>query len=320
MAPGEINFRPAIAADLPACEEIWRAGLLGYLQPLGIADVLGENPGLRRLHAHTLATDPARFWVATDSADAPLAFGSAVRRGRVWFLSMLFVHPDAQGKGVGRAILERILPPVSDEAILATVTDSAQPISNGLYASLGIVPRSPLFGFIGRPRDGWVPPPLPIGIRAIPVIGPHGVPSAELGARVEPSDGPFAAERDALDREVLGFDHAEDHAFAANPDERRFAYRDETGQLAGYGAASLAGRVGPIAVRDQALMASVLGHVLSVVQPRGASSIWVPGAAGEAIRLVLDAGIRIDGFPLLVGWSAPFVDLARYLPISPGLL
>ncbi|HEX8026365.1 MAG TPA: hypothetical protein VF484_09175, partial [Candidatus Limnocylindrales bacterium] len=74
------------------------------------------------------------------------------------------------------------------------------------------------------------------------------------------------------------------------------------------------------AVRDPALLAPALGHLLSVVQPRGASSIWVPGAAGDALRLVLDAGIRIEGFPLLVGWSEPFVDLARYVPISPGLL
>ena len=318
--PGGLTLRPATPADLPACERIWRAGLMGYLGPMGLGDIPEENPGLRRLHAHTLATDPSRFWVAEQAAGTPLAFGSAVLRGPVWFLSMLFVNPEVQAKGVGRAILDRILPPAADGVILSTVTDSAQPISNGLYASLGIVPRSPLFGFIGRPRDGWAPPPLPEGIRAVPVIGPHGVPSGELGARVEPSDGPFAAERDALDREVLGFDHPADHAFAANADERRFAYRDQTGRLAGYGAASLAGRVGPVAVRDQALLAPVLGHLLSVVQPRGASSIWVPGAAGEAIRLVLEAGIRIDGFPVLVGWSAPFVDLARYLPFSPGLL
>ena len=318
--PEGLSFRPATPADLPACEAIWRAGLMGYLQPLGLGDIPTENPGLRRLHAHTLATDPELFWVADDAAGATVAFGSAVRRGRVWFLSMLFVNPEAQAKGVGRAILERIMPVAGDAAILSTVTDSAQPISNALYASLGIVPRVPLFGFIGRPREGWAPPALPAGIRAVPVVGRHGVPTIDLGSRVEPADGPFAAERDALDREILGFDHPADHAFAANPDERRFAYRDAAGQLAGYGAASLAGRVGPVAVRDADLLAPVLGHLLSVVQPRGASSMWIPGAAGDALRLVLEAGIRIDGFPVLVGWSEPFVDLARYLPISPGLL
>jgi hypothetical protein len=327
--PADLRFRPATEADLPACERIWRAGLVGYLGPMGLGDIPEDNPGLRRLHAHTLATDPARFWVATtaegagsDKSDggAPVAFGSAVLRGRVWFLSMLFVNPEVQAKRVGRGILERILPGDGEDAILSTVTDSAQPISNALYASLGIVPRVPVLGFVGRPREGWTQPPLPAGIVAVSVIGDRGVPNRDLGARVEPEAGRFTEDRDRLDREVIGFEHPQDHAFAANPDQRTFAYRDPEGRLAGYGASSLAGRVGPIAVRDEALLAPVLGHLLTTIEPRGASAAYVAGSAGAAVELCLAAGLRIDGFPLLLCWSAPFVDLARYVPISPGLL
>jgi len=313
-----LTLRPATPADLPACEQIWRAGLTGYLAPLGLGEIPEDNPGLRRLHAHTLATDPSRFWVGTDASGVPVAFGSAVQRGRVWFLSMLFVRPEAQARGAGRAILDRILP--SDGAILSTCTDSAQPISNALYASLGIVPRMPVLNFVGRPAEGWTPPPLPAGVVAVSVIGPEGIPTLLLGARVEPVDGPFAADRDALDRDVLGFDHPADHAFAANPDQRLYAYRDGSGRLVGYGAASLAGRVGPIAVRDPEHLAPIVGHLLSVIEPRGASSIWVAGAAGAAVRLLLDARLRIDGFPILLCWSEPFADFGRYLPFSPGLL
>jgi len=326
-APDDVQFRPATESDLPACERIWRAGLVGYLGPMGLGDIPEDNPGLRRLHAHTFTTDPARFWVATAAGgdgSTPVAFGSAVQRGRVWFLSMLFVNPEVQARGVGRGILERILPRDgsvnADGTILSTVTDSAQPISNALYASLGIVPRVPLLGFVGRPREGWAPPPLPTGIMAVSVIGDRGVPNSDLGARVEPEAGRFADDRDRLDREVLGFDHPQDHAFAANPDQRTFAYRDGEGRLAGYGAASLAGRVGPIAVRDEAMLAPVLGHLLTTIEPRGASATYLAGSAGAAVRLALDAGLRIDGFPLLLCWTAPFVDLARYVPISPGLL
>lgn len=328
--PADLRFRPATEADLPTCERIWRAGLVGYLGPMGLGDIPEDNPGLRRLHAHTFATDPSRFWVATgaggegNAGSAPVAFGSAVQRGRVWFLSMLFVDPAVQARRVGRGILERILPRDGEvdghDTILATVTDSAQPISNALYASLGIVPRVPLLGFVGRPREGWAPPPLPAGIVAVSVIGDRGVPTIDLGARVEPEAGRFAADRDRLDREVLGFDHPQDHAFAANPDQRSFAYRDREGRLAGYGAASLAGRVGPIAVRDEALLAPILGHLLTTIEPRGASATYLAGTAGDSIRLCLAAGLRIDGFPLLLCWSAPFVDVARYVPISPGLL
>src|SRR5438309_6639804 len=89
-----VDLRPATEADLPACEAIWRDALNGYLGPLGVPDVGLDNPGLRRLHAHTLATDPSRFWVGTDGRDRPVAFGSAVHRGPIWFLSMLFGNPE----------------------------------------------------------------------------------------------------------------------------------------------------------------------------------------------------------------------------------
>jgi GNAT superfamily N-acetyltransferase len=299
-----IAFRAATEADLLACEDVWRVGLDGYLGPLGFPDMPTENPGLRRLHAHTLGTDPSRFWVATEG-DRVVAFGSAVLRGSVWFLSMLFVYPEAQGRGIGRGILERILPPAADGIALATATDSAQPVSNALYASLGIVPRMPLFNLVGRPWEGWQPPGLPMGVRVLRV-------TADLGG--------FPVERDGLDREVLGFDRPVDHAYAGGDGRHTFAYVDADGGLLGYGYAAESGRVGPIAVRDQALLAPVLAHLLVAVEPRGASSTWLPGASDEAIRTALEAGLRIEGFPTILCWSSPFADFRRYTPISPGLL
>ena len=122
MTAGEgIRYRRATPADLPACEATWQAALNDYLVPLGQYEVPAENPSLRLLHEHALATDPDRFWMATrpvlaapgdadgargtDGEDPyPIAaggeraigFASAVRRGRVWFLSMLFVSPREQ--------------------------------------------------------------------------------------------------------------------------------------------------------------------------------------------------------------------------------
>lgn len=295
-----LQFRRATPDDLPDCERIWRDGINDYLRPMNQPEVPDDNPGLRRLHAHTLDTDPDRFWVATRGGRV-VAFGSAVERGPLWFLSMLFVEPGEQGQGVGRAILSRILPPAVDGRILATATDSAQPISNALYASLGIGPQLPLFGLVGRPGSDRPLPALPPSVRPEPL---------ELGG------GP---EVDVLDRAVLGFDHRRDHEFLRDPDRAAFAYRAADRTLLGYGYASKAGRIGPIAVRDAALMAPVLGHLLMAVEPRGASSIWLSGAQGEALTAALAAGFRVDGFPLLLCWSRPFADFGRYLLISPGL-
>ncbi|MEW5990047.1 MAG: GNAT family N-acetyltransferase [Chloroflexota bacterium] len=304
-----IEYRPATEADLPACEAIWRDGLNDYLVPMGQHEIPPDNPSLRLLHAHALATDPDRFWVATRD-DAVVGFGSAVRRGPVWFLSMLFVRPGLQAGGVGREILRRILPAGDDGAILATGTDSAQPVSNGLYAAHGIVPRMPMFNLVGRPTRPGELAPLPEAV-SVARLG---------GAGPRTSDGPLAAEIDDLDEATLGFRHGLDHDFVRRSGRVGFAYRDGAGELLGYGYASEVGRIGPLATRDPSLHAPIVAHLLNTVVPRGASAIWVPGPAGPTMQMLIRAGLRIEGFPVLVCWSRPFADFSRYLPISPGLL
>jgi len=299
-APAGIRYRPATTADLLDCERVWREGLDGYLGRLGFPEVPHDNPGLRRLHAHTLTTDPDRFWVATEADGRVVGFGSAVQRGPVWFLSMLFVSPNVQARGLGRALLDRLLPAPGGPSILATATDSAQPISNALYASLGIAPR------VGRPGRRAGLPPLPSGIQATPLGDPS--PAGELG------------EVDALDTSVLSFAHPQDHEFVRADSRTGFAYREGEGRLVGYAYASEAGRVGPIAVLDADLLAPVLAHVLATIVPRGASSVWLPGTAGAALAATIAAGLRIEGFPVLLCWSQPFADFSRYIPVSPGLL
>jgi GNAT superfamily N-acetyltransferase len=308
--PAGISFRAGSERDLPECNRIWREGIDAYLLPMGFPPLPTDNAGLRRLHAHTLATDPARFVVAErrsrGGGKRVVAFGSAVERGDVWFLSMLFVEPKEQARGVGRALLAEILPARLNGRVLATCTDSAQPVSNGLYASLGIVPRMPLFNLIGRPAPDAPWPILPEDL------------SVE---RVADGEAWTAdPEVHALDRALLGFAHPEDHAFVLGEPRRGFAYRTGNGRLAAYGYAGDVGRVGPIAVTSPELLTPVLGHLLRTVEPRGASSVWLPGDAGDAIRVAIRAGLRIEGFPILAGWSRPFADFSRYVPTSPGLM
>lgn len=304
-APGPnaaASFRPATRDDLPGCAVIWRDALNDYMGRLNLPPIPDELAPIGRLHAHLRATDPDRFWVSTDPRGELTGFVSAVVRERVWFLSMLFVRPGVQGRGLGRALLARVLPNREDGMILATCTDAVQPISNALYSTYGIVPRMPLLNLTGRPTRPDALEPLPAGVIAAPLD-----PVADAGA-VE-----------ALDREVAGFGHAEDHRFLAAEGRRGFVYRAGA-SVVGYGYASAVGRIGPVAVRDEDLLGPVVGHLLTVIEPRGASAVWVPGHAERAVVALLRAGLRFEGFPVLACWSAPFADFRRYLPISPGLL
>lgn len=304
-------LRPATEDDLPACGEIWRVALNDYLGRLNQPDIPDDLTALLRLYRHLRASDPERFVVAVRPAtdggpDRLVAFASALVRDRLWFLSMLFVLPAEQRSGLGRALLARVLPSAVDDHVLATGTDSAQPISNALYSTYGMVPRMPLLRIVGSVRHSDALVELPGGITVSPMS------TAEMTA----PGGPV----EALDRDVAGFSHPQDHAFLEGEARRGFLYRGPDGRPVGYGYTSEAGRVGPAAVSDPALLAPVVGHLLRAVQPRGAFGLWLPGAAGEAVVSLFGAGLQLEPFPILLCWTRPFADFSRYLPISPGLL
>jgi hypothetical protein len=214
---------------------------------------------------------------------------------------------------VGRALLDAVGPRSGSDGdagvVRATATDSAQPISNALYASVGIVPRVPLLNLIGLPERPEAFGTLPSGVTPIPF---------EVLARGD-HDG-LAATVDALDRELLGVAHPIDHAYLRAENRRGWLYRGPDGAAVAYGYATEAGRLGPVASRDADLLAPILGHLSSAVAPRGAFAIWLPGTADRAVVATLQAGFRLEPFPLLLCWDRPFADLSRYLPISPGLL
>ncbi|HEY0444022.1 MAG TPA: hypothetical protein VGC90_07365, partial [Candidatus Limnocylindrales bacterium] len=246
-------LRAARDEDLVTCAGIWRDALNDYLGKLGMADVPDELGPILRLYRHLLATDPATFLVAerrTGGNHVIDAFVAAVTRDRLWFLSMLFVRPSAQLHGLGRRLMDAVGPGPgwsAEGGRRATATDSVQPISNGLYASVGIVPRVPLLRLVGRPDRRDALPPLPDDIAAVPF---EEVPGDADGL----GSSALAAELAALDREVLGFERPADHGFLVQEGRRGFLYCDAAGRARGYGYTSESGRVGPLVVADRALL------------------------------------------------------------------
>jgi GNAT superfamily N-acetyltransferase len=311
-----LAFRPVRAAELADCAAIWRTSINDYIGRLGQSEIPPEMAPITRLYAHLQATDPERFVVAAvpdGSGERVIGFAAATVRERLWYLSMLFVLPEFQGAGLGRQLLAQV-GPADGAMVRAVATDSAQPISNALYAALGIVPRVPLFSLTGLPRRPEAFGELPSGVTPMAfdeiASGPPGGQGHQL----------LVEAIDALDRELLGVAHPVDHRFLRSESRHGWLYRGPDGTPLGYGYAGEAGRVGPVAVRDEALLGPVLGHLMAVVVPRGAFAMWVAGAADRAIVTSLQAGFRMDQFPVLLCWDQPFATFSHYLPISPGLL
>ena len=287
------------------------------------------------LLGHLLATDPDGFWVAVASApggaaanppgttaagvardpagtEGPIvAFVSALRREHVWFLSMLFVQPDHQERGLGRRLLAQVMAGAED-ATHATCTDSAQPISNALYSRFGMMPRLPVLELVGRPEHPVTG--LPDGIRAVPFDLLRAGPADGAGPRW------LSAALERLDRATLGYAHPQDHAYLVAQGRLGYLYEGGDGSVIGYGYASEVGRLGPIAVEDAMLMGPIVGHLLGSVRPAGAFSAWIPGSASAALATRVAAGLQVEDFPALFCWDRPFADFERYVPITLAVL
>lgn len=324
-----VAYRPPRPSELGDCALVWYSAVDGYMARLNRPLPSPYLDPLVALLTHLLATDPERFLVAVrppssgGGRDQIIGFGVAAQREHVWFLSHLFVLPHEQGQGIGRALLTQILPSlpadgslaaagagagaISDAAhatlgILAMCTDSAQPISNGLYARFGIVPRVPVFNLVGTPNPSALAR-LPAGIEAVP-FG-RSDPTAALAS---------------IDRAILGYVHEADHAYLRTTGRTGFVYRSEDGEPIGYGYSSEVGRFGPVALLDETLTAPVVGHLMNAIRPRGATTAWIPGANDRAMVALLRAGLRVEGFPALVCWTRPFARFEGYVPASLALL
>ena len=335
MGP-DIAFRPPRPEELADCALVWHESVNEYMARLGHPLPPPVLEPAVRLGEHLLATDPDHYRVAVKRGgsgrpDRIVGFGIGLQREHVWSLSQLYVLPAEQHRGVGRALLSLVLPsapeagaadvtadgPDRRPGVLATCTDSAQPISNGLYSKLGIVARMPVFNLVGRPRSPSTLPALPAGIEAVPLE-----PAEKLSHRNPAGPGRVELEQtiDIIDRDVLGYAHQPDHLFLRVQGRTGFLYRTSGGEPLGYGYSSQVGRFGPVAVLDETLMAPVIGHLLTAIEPRGAASVWVPGANDRAMVALLRAGLRIEGFPAMFCWTRPFAAFERYLPAGLALL
>src|SRR5499426_3358953 len=96
-----------------------------------------------------LASDPDGYFCAIEEGRTR-GMVSALVRGRVWYLSMFFVLPGEQGRGLGRALLERAL--AYGEARGAEIRctwATLDPRAQARYVLAGMAPRWPIYRLDG---------------------------------------------------------------------------------------------------------------------------------------------------------------------------
>lgn len=306
-----MELRPVSSDDLEACLQIFYASLDVLHERMGEPPVPRNPEALRLVFEHLIATDPEHCWLAEEERRS-VAFGLAHQRGDHWYLGFLFVLPEAQSRGIGRALLERCLPPAEERAStrLSVAVEALQPVSTALYAQYGMVPRVPLYVLIGDLRPGVLPDPGAGLARAR--LEPLAFGSVEDGG------GQLAGTLDRLDRVIVGYARPQEHRFLEAPGRLGFLYRQGS-EVVAYGYAQASGRIGPVCARDPNWLPALLGHLVSAVRPLGGWQAIVPGPATQAFVPLLAAGLRIDGGPAIYcgTWNGPQLD--RYLPMNFAL-
>jgi GNAT superfamily N-acetyltransferase len=279
-----VEVRPATTADFAAelavldaaeGELRQRHGFPWRAPPL---DVFAET------HAHLLATDPDRSFVAETNGRV-IAFTAAWVRGETWFLSDLFVHPDYQADGLGTRLLDLAWGAGPERRM--TVADAIQPVSNAMYARRGLVPATPILELGGTPS-------------AAPVWELRAVDATPGGLR-------------PLDALVYGFDRSRDHEHWFATGLRATAW-ERDGDRVAYSYASPAGRIGPVVGRDEASAAAAMRNELARLDGREAVA-HVPGSSRALVEVALAAGLRISGPPGLLLLSAG-LQAPRALAVS----
>ena len=120
-------IRPLVPADVPAARSVQWAAMselgtrLGEPTPEPTPERVAQ--GEARI-AHLQRTDPAGAWVAeVDGQVAGLSL--ALVRDGMWFLSLLMVDPEQQGKGLGRQLLDAALGVATDRSWILATSDPA---------------------------------------------------------------------------------------------------------------------------------------------------------------------------------------------------
>ena len=266
-----MDIRTIGPADIASCQRIVDASLGDLHRRYGFQDdEVGAPNWLHPVLSHLLQTDPSGSLGAAENGEL-VAFVSSFRRDDYWFLSFLFVHPSAQGHGLGRALLDEVSPEGSD-VVRATVVESFQPVSTGLYASVGIVPRSVKYWLSGISRSESLPRPS------------DDIRRAEL-TTVDRDD------IDALDRAVLGFARTADHAWWG-AGSRGWSFR-RGDDLVGYAYVD-DGYLGPALAIDERTLCSVVAEVVGTSDDPASMSINLSGNSRDLFRMLMQAGARID--------------------------
>jgi len=269
----------------------------------GLRPVPRREPAFQRF-SH--AEDPTGLWVAEAKGEI-IGFAFSWMRQRLWYLSQLFIRPDIQARGIGQALMSRVLEQAARNGAdnRALITPGYNMASTGLYIRNGLYPREPLYRLVA-----------PAAMLAGRLVADSNTVATPLG-----SLGSEHTWLDAVEDTVIGFRRETQHRYMQSIPGMRALRIDTGGRPAGYAYVSAEGHIGPMLAApgtDEAAVVLATIREGLVGAPKQVSLV-APGRAARILATLSQLGFRIEESMLMMA-ARSFGDWARYLPNSPGVM
>lgn len=227
-----------------------------------------------------------------EASDIVVGYAATVRVDDFQHLSDLFLHVDARGGGIGRALLDEVWD-ADARSVPRQTFSSLHPAALPLYLRAGMVPRWPLLYLHGSPAT---------------------LPSTELTVRA--IDAAAAVDHE---REWLGWDRRLEYGYWARRNGARiFAVLDGDTPIAV--GCTFRNRsvhtLGRLAAVDSSVMRDALA---AAGRWCGDDLLLSAPGANPVVPMLVDAGWRVVEHDLYCASEPDLVDTDRLLP-HPGLL
>lgn len=291
------EFRLANEADL---SETYNVYLIAN-RDLNIR--IGRNTDLEKdtlptralaVRRNVLRYDQERFWIA-DFDGKIGGFGFATLRRTLWYLASLHILPEFQGRGLGKELVRRCMGQidVAKGSTLLTTSDSANPVSNGLYFRFGLAPQSAILLLHGQPR-----------------------PLSQKGVELRRGNQVVLQECfDRLDLTVLGETRPEDHQCWATVPSMVPYLVYEKDRMVGYIYIDREGALGPAAVERPELLPATISAAFETYAADQSTpvQIRVPSDARDALNALFSEGFSHSSEVRLLLTSRKFGRFDQYL-------
>lgn len=314
MGAGVVSFREGSPADLRSTFALSDRAMhslavqQGFLGGERSDEQIAQSWLRHRKLVEFLDAQPDRRYLIAEDGDQPIAFARVVRFGGMEQLTDLMVHPEHQGEGIGRRLLDEVWPGDPSPSVGRVVVATGTPRDLSLYTDFGVMPVA---GHWHMRQD----------TAAYLEHRSHETDATEAGSVVVLTHARAVAEWKRLEPEAIAHERPALHEFFGR-DRTCLATVDSDGAPRALCWVSSDGNIGPAVGRRPAdLIPVALAALDRVAKTQEPPSL---GIYSTTTSWLLIHRLRLLGFsvfwPSWVMCSVPLPNLNRYLPTRPPLL